>query len=326
MKKSLLTFFLLLPFILLSCNREQKSTSPQTTAQPPKKEAPVEVPSFDGLGAFGYLLKQTNFGPRVVGTASHTQCLAFFKQELQTLADTVWLQPFTEKGYDNKILYMNNVIASYNVKATKRVLLLAHWDSRPWADQDKDPKKRSQPVLGANDGASGVAVLLEIAKVLKSNPPPIGVDILLVDGEDYGKEGDDHYYLLGSRYFSKNLPRGYSPAFAILLDMVGDSQLEIKKESFSLGYAPDIVELVWSAAYSIGVPQFTDLIETKLGSDDHIPLNEVGIKTIDIIDFSYPNSTENYWHTTLDTPDHCSAESLEAIGKVLLQVLFTQTP
>jgi glutaminyl-peptide cyclotransferase len=276
------------------------------------------VPIFDGKQAFKYLTAQTDFGPRVPNSAAHEKCLAYLQTELQKYTDAVNLQQFTEQGYDGVTLSLTNVIASFNLNATTRILLTAHWDSRPRADQDPDPKKRTQPILGANDGASGVAVLMEIARLLNASPPPVGVDIVLTDGEDYGKEGDNARYLLGARYFAKHLPPGFHPVFGILLDMVGDRDLEISKEPNSMHFAPDIVDLVWSTARNLGVYQFSQNVQTAV-MDDHLPLNDAGIKTIDLIDFDYP-----YWHTTEDTTDKCSAESLEAVGKVLTTVIYQE--
>ncbi len=329
MKNHLLIIALLCSLLLFGCSKEQNKSTSQTQEQAKPQETPkkqVSVPPFDPQKAWDILIKQTDMGPRTVGSKAHALCQQFLLSEMQKYADSVWLQPFSEKGYGNEVLVMNNIISSFNPKAKKRILLLTHWDCRPWADMDKDPKKQKEPILGANDAASGIAILVEMARNMKTNAPPVGVDMLFVDGEDYGKEGDNKFYLLGSRYFSKNLPDGYMPEFGILLDMVGDSQLELKRERLSIQYAPDIVDLVWNTAFSLGVTQFSNAVETNLGSDDHIPLNEAGIKTIDIIDFAYPNSSINYWHTSQDTPEHCSSESLDAVGRVLLQVIYSQNP
>ncbi len=281
-------------------------------------------PRFDGRTAFSYLLKQTAFGPRNPNSAGHESCLSYLVQTLQALADTVEVLPFVQEGYGEK-LSLTNIFARYKPDARSRILLLAHWDTRPRADNDPDRSHWNQPILGANDGASGVAVLLELASLLKNSPPAIGVDLLLVDGEDYGKEGQHDLYLLGSRHFASNLPSGYAPRFAILLDMVGDTYLELPKEGYSVQYAPDIVNLLWDTARNLGVRQFIDAKgETII--DDHLPLNEAGIKTIDLIDFNYPDQSNRYWHTLNDTPDHCSAESLEAVGTVLTSVIYQQHP
>jgi len=306
-------------FLFGGCSKEQPKPVGQKPVTPLSN---VIVPSFDSSNAFRYLLKQTSFGPRTPGSSAHEKCLSYFQKELSGFAEAVNLQPFTHTGYDGKLLAMTNVITSFNLKSTTRILLLAHWDSRPRADQDLDPSKRTQPITGANDGASGVAVLMEIANQLKNHPCPIGVDILLTDGEDYGKEGNLENYFLGARYFAENLPQGYKPVFGILLDMIGDRQLTLLKEPYSVQYAPDVVNLVWNTAKELNVYQFEDQLRSFNVQDDHLPLNEAGIKTIDLIDFGYPDDSNRYWHTTADTPDKCSAESLGAVGRVLLNVLY----
>jgi Zn-dependent M28 family amino/carboxypeptidase len=158
--------------------------------------------------------------------------------------------------------------------------------------------------------------------VASTYPPNVGIDMLFTDGEDYGKKHENHNYLLGARYFAKNISPGFKPVFGILIDMIGDAQLEIPKDRYSLEYAPEIVELIWSKARELGVYQFSDKVQGYV-MDDHLPLNEVGIKTVDLIDFTYPDESNRYWHTVQDTPDKCSAESLEAVGKVLLNVIYT---
>ena len=278
----------------------------------------MQVPEFDGKLAFEQLTRQTSFGPRVPGTPEHDKCLEYLHSTLHSYGATVTLQHFNHTGYSGELLKMTNIVASFNSTATTRILLIAHWDSRPQADQEQDVPKRSLPVLGANDGASGVAILLEIARHLKDNPPAAGIDMLLVDGEDYGREGDLDNYLLGTKYFVDHLPAGFKPVFGILLDMVGDKDLEIPKEPNSLQYAPDIVDLIWSTAKNLGIYQFSDRVQRPV-IDDHLPLNEAGIKTVDLIDFDYPP-----WHTTGDTPDKCSPESLQAVGRVLMQVIYSQ--
>ena len=313
-------FLFIFCFLFLSCTQEQPK--PVSSAPSTKQQfVQSSVPSFDGKNAYEYLKTQTNFGPRSPNSVGHKKCLEYLQHELTQLAEAVNLQPFTETGYDGEALNFSNIIASFNLQATTRILLIAHWDTRPRADQDKDKRKRDSPILGANDGASGVAVYLEIARHLKSNTPNVGIDILFVDGEDFGKEGDTKNYLLGAKYFSKSMPKEFSPAFGILLDMVGDKELELRKERYSLKYAPDIVELVWSTAKELGVAQFSWETQDWV-TDDHLPLNEAGIKTIDLIDFYYPDRTNRYWHTTEDTPDKCSPESLEAVGNVLMHVIY----
>jgi hypothetical protein len=305
------------------CSGERRPDA--AAPQKPKAEIPVTIPAFNGRDAFGYLVRQTSFGPRNPGSKGHQECLDFMTSTLQGFADDVRLQQFTQAGYDGEVLRLTNVIASFRPESTARILLCAHWDTRPRAEHDPDRSRRNQAILGANDGASGVAVLLEIASLLKKEHPRIGVDLVFFDGEDYGREGDQENYLLGSRHFAKNLPSRYFPRFGVLLDMVGDTNLELPREKHSVRYAPDIVDLVWGKARELGISQFLDEPGEEI-LDDHVPLNEAGIKTIDLIDFNYPDQTNQYWHTHQDTPEHCSAESLEAVGTVLTHVLYSQNP
>jgi glutaminyl-peptide cyclotransferase len=309
------------------CSGRQKDLPGASTSR--KSPVPMtelrRIPTFNRERAFEFLLKQTSFGPRNPNSRGHEACLGYLTSLLHTLADETRLQPFTHTGYGGERLRLTNLIAAFRPRDTTRILLCAHWDTRPRADQDTDKTRRDLPILGANDGASGVAVLLEIATLLKQTPPPIGVDIVLFDGEDYGVEGDHDSYLLGSRYFATHLPAGYLPRFGILLDMVGDRDLELPKEGYSVRYAPDVVDLIWNTARDLGISQFVGDLEQEI-IDDHLPLNQAGIKTVDIIDFNYPDQTNRFWHTHEDTPEHCSAESLDAVGTVLTHVLYTQSP
>jgi Zn-dependent M28 family amino/carboxypeptidase len=285
----------------------------------------VATPEFNGASAFDLLLKQTSFGPRNPGSEGHRACLQFLLASLRASADEVHTQEFTHSGYGGESLRMTNIIAAFRPAAPSRILLCAHWDTRPRAERDEDKAKRSLPIIGANDGASGVAVLLQMAALLKATPPPIGVDIVFFDGEDFGKEGDLDRYLLGSRFFAKSKDVNYQPRYGILLDMVGDANLDIPREQNSIRFAPDVVAQVWSAARELGITQFSEETGDEI-FDDHIPLNEAGIKTIDLIDFDYPDASHRYWHTHNDTPDHCSGESLGAVGTVLMHVIYRSTP
>jgi glutaminyl-peptide cyclotransferase len=282
-------------------------------------------PVFDGSHAFDLLLRQTRFGPRNPGSAGHRACLQFLLSALQSTADEVRTQEFFHTGYEGEKLRLTNIFASFRPVASSRILLCAHWDTRPRAERDEDKTRRNLPILGANDGASGVAVLLEIATLLKATPPRIGVDIVLFDGEDYGREGDLDRYLLGSQHFASTLPASYKPEYGILLDMVGDANLDLPKEQNSVRSAPDVVNTVWGIAKELGIFQFNDQVGDEI-LDDHIPLNKAGIKTIDIIDFAYPDASHRYWHTHDDTPEHCSAESLGAVGTVLTHLIYRSTP
>ena len=279
--------------------------------------------AFDETNAWQYLLKQVAFGPRNPGSIGHRQCLQFLKTELRRYADRVIEQPFMHyDAYRGKTLVMTNVIARFRPKVEPRLLLCAHWDTRPFADRDPNPANRQTPILGANDGASGVAVLLELARILNRHPPSIGVDIVLFDGEDYGREGHLEEYFLGSRYFVQNNDR-YFPQFAILLDMVGDADLQLPQEGFSVLYAPEVVKRVWRIARSLGYSEFEDRVGLQV-NDDHVVLNESGIPTINIIDFQYPDASHRFWHTLQDVPANCSPRSLKVVGDVLIQLIYEE--
>jgi len=276
----------------------------------------VEPPNFSGEQAYKLLVAQCDFGPRPPGSAVHDSFMVWLKNFLDTLADSTEIQYFSAVGYDGKILRMGNIIARFNPGAKEKIMFCAHWDTRPWADRDPDTTNHKKPILGANDGASGVAVLLHLAQLMHSKKPPIGVDIVLFDGEDYGHEGDLDMYLLGSKYYAQNL-LGNKPKFVILLDMIGDSDLNIPKEQFSaIRFAPELVETLWNRAKKLSLKAFADTLGPAV-IDDHHPLASAGIKAIDIIDFDY-----KYWHTQMDTPDKCSPKSLEQVGKLLVDIVY----
>lgn len=277
------------------------------------------TPSFNGVQAYQYLLKQCDFGPRVPGTPAHGECLRFLASELRKFGARVTLQPFKRKlpGLDSEV-GMTNIIASFGIQKTERILLCAHWDSRPWADQDLVVENRDQPILGANDGASGVAVLLEVARNLQFGEPDYGVDIIFFDGEDSGLPGQPDSYALGAQNFAKTKDFRYRPKFGVLLDMVGDKDLQIYQEENSLDYAPQIVERIWNRSQALGLTSFLPSSGYQI-TDDHLPLLNVGIPCVNIIDFDY-----DYWHTLADTPDKCSAESLAQVGRLVLSLLYEE--
>ncbi len=311
-----------LPFLIVLSSCEKKETEQPQKQQQNQQAMQKLYPAFDGKQSFEYLLAQTNFGPRNPNSDGHRNCLLYLESELKKFSEKVTLQHFTQKGYD-ETLQLTNVFAQFNTAAPQRILLVAHWDTRPRAEEDANPETRNKPILGANDGASGVAVLLELARIFKNNPPPLGVDILFVDGEDYGhsqKDGrsDLDLYFLGAKHFSKTKSPEYTPRFGILLDMVGDRDLQIPLEQNSMRFAPQLMDMVWSTAEEVRATQFIRIPGESI-SDDHFALNEAGIPTIDIIDFQYP-----HWHTHQDTPDKCCSESLEAVGKVLSALIYTK--
>jgi len=273
-------------------------------------------PRFDGQRAFADLLYQCRIGPRNPGSAGHREAREYFLDKLSKTTSFVKVQDFVHSDREEGVeLRLSNIIASYNPEKAKRVLLCAHWDTRPFADHDPDTALREEPILGANDGASGVAVLLEIARVISHNEPLLGVDIVLFDGEDGGDAGDLEGFCLGSKHFAKT-KGDYQPEFGILVDMIGDKDLALYKEAYSATYAKELTDSVWSKAKEMGLACFKDSVRHAV-YDDHVPLLGAGIRVIDLIDFDYP-----YWHTTSDTPDKCSPESLQKIGDLLLHILY----
>ncbi len=275
------------------------------------------LPRFDGAAAYELVKRQVAFGPRVPGTPGHVAMADWLQEYLAERADSLVIQRFEHVAVDGETLSLMNLMARFGPSDSRPLLLLAHWDTRPFSDKAEDPADRDTPVPGANDGASGTAVLLQLAEMFRQQAPPRGVDLLFVDGEDYGDFADGRDVFLGSRHFAENLPEDYSPEYGVLLDMVGDRDLALPVEGYSNSRAPEIVDRVWGLAQRMG---FGDVFRREVGStvtDDHLPLNDAGIPTIDIIDFTYP-----YWHTPDDTPDKLSASSLGVVGSVMTRLIY----
>lgn len=277
--------------------------------------------AFDGGKAYDLLKKQVDIGPRYPGVSGHDACRDLIVSQLKPLADDVSVQEFSQ-NIAGKDLTLDNVIARFNPGAKRSVILAAHWDTRPIADMEVDAVKRATPIPGANDGASGVAVLLELARVFHERKPDVGVIMVFFDGEDYAtKRPSDSTMYLGSKYFAKNLePETRKKiAYGIVLDMIGDKKLGIYQESLSVQAAPEVVKRVWDTAKSLGYEK-NFVSQTKYSiSDDHVPLIAAGVKCIDVIDFNY-----GPWHTLDDTPDKCSAESLKIVGDVIARVVYEE--
>lgn len=285
----------------------------QARAGGDKASAPVE---FNGRTAFSYVEKQMSFGPRIPNKPGHQQTGDWLLAELRARADTVIVQEIRHVTRSGETLRLRNFFARFRPQATERVLLLAHWDTRPMADKSENLGLQRMPVPGANDGASGVAVLLGVADALKAEPSTIGVDLLFVDGEDYGDFADSSDVLIGSRWFAAHQPPGYQPLFAVLFDMVGDKDLQVFQEAQSVAFAPEVVQRVWRVAAERGHErQFIPSVRHTL-TDDHVSLQKAGIRAIDVVDFDYP-----YWHTTEDTIDKVSAESLQIVGDVAVALV-----
>ncbi|MEX0722193.1 MAG: M28 family peptidase [Balneolaceae bacterium] len=288
-----------------------------------------EVPEFSADSAFLFIQQQVEFGPRVPNSEAHSAAKSYFEEKLRSYSDrnSVFTQNFNHDGYD-ETLQLGNIIAAFNTSASDRIMLSAHWDTRPRADMDFFRKE--DPIPGADDGASGVAVLLELARIFGENNPPVGVDIVLFDGEDYGTSGDTGRYFLGSRYWSKNPPvPGYKPRFGILLDMVGAEGAQFPKEQYSVAFAPNLVDEIWNIAAEKG---HDDLFLNEQGasvSDDHVIINqETRIPIIDIINHSRSKSGQvefaPHWHTHTDDIPVISKKTIQAVGDVLTELIYNR--
>ena len=275
---------------------------------------------FDAAQAMGWMRYQVAAGPRVPGQPGHRLVAEWLERELRARADSVEVQAFAHVTAAGDTLALRNIIARFRPSDPNRILYVTHWDTRPEAEKDPDSSKRHQPIPGANDGASGTALLLEVADALKKAPPAVGVDLLFVDGEDYGSFEADSMkdVLIGARYFARHLPTGYRPLFAVLWDMVGGRDQQIYEEGYSLERAPEVVERVWSTAEELHLGAMFRPMNGGYITDDHVPLQEAGIRAIDVIGF------ENYraWHHTMeDTPDKVSEATLADVGRLALALL-----
>jgi len=281
---------------------------------------PAPPREFDGAAAMRYVETQVAFGPRVPGSEAHQRMAAWLDSLARARADSVIIQDWVNVTAKGVRIPLRNVMMRFNPAATDRILYLAHWDTRPTADKAINPADRSTPIPGANDGASGVAVLLGVADALRKTPSDLGVDLLFVDGEDFGSFEDSTETLLGSRYYAKHQAPGPKPLFAVLFDMVGDRDLQIYQEGNSLLGAPEVVDRVWDAAKIAGYSKVFIAAPRHTLVDDHVPLQQAGIRAIDVVDYDY-GSNNSLWHTPDDTIDKLSVESLQAVGDVAMAVI-----
>jgi glutaminyl-peptide cyclotransferase len=295
------------------------------------REMGREVPSFSSERAYQYIEEQVAFGPRVPNTEAHLNAMNYFRDHFRATAgrSAVFVQEFEQEVYGEN-LRMFNIVAAFGLEHSDRIVLAAHWDSRPRAEED--PEDPDSPILGADDGGSGVGVLMELANIFADHSVPIGVDIILFDGEDYGEPGDLGNYFLGSRHWSQNPPvPGYNPRFGILLDMVGGVNAVFPKEGYSMNFAPSLVNEIWTIAEEFG---YGDLFIDERGGmiqDDHIIVQRyTGIPMINIIHHrrnaaggvDFPP----YWHTHNDNMDIIDPQVLQAVGDVLLELIYNRIP
>ena len=322
-------FFIALVFFLSSCGGDgaEKPKTQSTSSKPS-----VQVPVFNADSAYAYVKQQVEFGPRVPNTAAHQQCGDWFVNRLSEWADTVMVQSFQVRAFDGKMLNGRNIVAAFHPELGNRIMLFAHWDTRPFADMDDADKNK--PIQGANDGGSGVGVLMEVARQINLNDPGIGIDIILFDVEDYGQPDDsplprmEDSYCLGSQYWS-NTPhvRNYTAQYGILLDMVGGRQLRFTQEGTSMQYAPYVVDKVWKVAAATGFGEYFLFERTKPIIDDHYYVNRIArIPSIDLIHYDHSTDSKfwKHWHTQDDSMENIDANSLRVSGQVLLELLYRE--
>jgi len=340
MKKRNRIIQLAIPFILFGivcCTNEKEHANDKNTEDKPSNNTaqPLKsIPAFNEDSAYQYIVNQLAFGPRVPNTEAHKNCGLYLNKFFQSQGGWVYVQNFAAQAFDGKTLSLRNFIVSYNVKAPKRIIIASHWDSRPFADQDT--KDKGKAILGANDGASGVAIMMEIARAIHNNKdkPDVGIDLILFDGEDYGApesfEGPNKSdtWCLGSQHWSKEKHRGdYTAYYGILLDMVGAPNAKFAMEGNSRLYAPSILKNVWAQAQDLGYGNYFIMENSPEIIDDHLYVNQVGkIPMIDIIHYdpSRGGYFGEYWHTHHDDITAIDKKTLNAVGETLLQVLYKE--
>ncbi len=310
--------------VLMACNTSKKEALNNV------QEA-IVFPDFKADSAYLYIAKQVSFGPRIPGSKSQLETAKYLAGFMQQYADTVIVQDFSAKNWEGRLLKGKNIISVFGKDKPQRILLAAHWDSRPVADHDPDPKNRNKPIHGANDGASGVAVLMELARIMQQQAPKKGIDIIFFDLEDVGtpegmtSEVEDTW-CLGSQYWAQNPhTRFYKAQYGILLDMVGGRNPHFTKEATSMYYASDVMNRVWDIAYAMGYANIF-VNETTGGMiDDHLYVNKItGIPMIDIIHYD-PHTSSRFvpqWHTLEDNLEHIEKSTLQIVGDVVVRVIY----
>ncbi len=323
-KRTLYTLSIAVLLLYTFCTTENRSGLQFT-------EQGRSVPEYSSDNAYQYIVNQVNLGPRVPNTDAHREAIQLYNRHFREFAgnNAVFVQSFKTEVYGDS-LSLYNLIASFGTEHSDRILLAEHWDSRPRGEED--PSNPDAPIPGADDGASGVAMLMEFAKIFSENELPIGVDIILFDGEDYGMPSDLDNYFLGSRYWGNNPPvPGYSPRFGILLDMVGGVNAIFPKEGYSMQFAPNLVNEIWSIAEEF---EYDNLFIDERGgriSDDHIVVEQLtGIPMINIIHHRLDESGNvnfpPYWHTQEDNLDIIDEDVMQAVGDVLLELIYNRIP
>ena len=305
---------------LQACTNDKKQTEETTTIK-------LSSPDFNADSAFAYTKAQVDFGPRIPSTKAHTDCANYLVNKLKSFGANVTLQEAGVKTYDGKSHQLKNIIAAFNPEKTKRVLLTAHWDARPFSDQD--PVDKNKPFDAANDGASGVAVILEMARQIQQKSPEVGVDFILWDIEDYGKANDETEnettWCIGSQYWANHQPiKEYHPIYAINLDMVGGGNAQFTQDEVSRKFAPQIVTKVWDIGNEIGYSAYFLNIPSGNLIDDHFWVNKAGIPCIDVIHYTDASGFYMNWHTQLDNLNNIDKNTLKAVGQTMLETIYRE--
>lgn len=313
-------------FFTLACNESAKTNQQDNNgqAQQPAVQA-IKAPAFNADSAYAYTARQVSFGPRIPNTPAQTKCADWLITQLKPLADTVYVQRTTVIAPGKKALPCINIIASFNPAATQRILLLSHWDTRPYADQDAFDKTKK--LDGADDGASGVGVLLETARQLHIQKPNTGIDILLTDVEDSGVSEEENSFCLGTQYWAQNPHiKGYKANYGILLDMVGGRGSQFFMEAGSQQYAYGPMKMFWDVANRIGYSDRFRYENIGAGiTDDHVYVNTMAaIPTFDIIALQQNGNFVPHWHTSNDNMSVIDKTTLQAVGQTILEVIYTQ--
>jgi hypothetical protein len=331
MNRTLYLSIVMMQLLCVSCG----SGKTNATAESTDTIALVKAPVFNADSAYAYTDAQCAFGPRVMNSTAHDKCGDYIVKKFRQYGAHITEQRTEVTGYDGKTLHCRNIIASFSPEKKERVMICGHWDSRPWADNDPDSTKHHTPVMAANDAASDVAVMIEIARLIQIQKPTVGVDLICFDAEDYGtpqwsKQPDDEStWCLGSTYWAQNMHvANYSPRFGILMDMVGGQGASFAQESLSKQLAPEVVKNVWDIAEQVGWGSYFPKTEGGAVTDDHLPVNRIAkIPCIDIIPYYGNNPQSSFgptWHTTSDDMAHIDRNTLRAVGQTVTQVIYNE--
>lgn len=324
MKKHII-FAIAAIFCLQACRSDQSKTDEQAA------EVKLSSPDFNADSAFAYTKAQVDFGPRIPSTPEHARCAEYLVEKLKSFGAEVSVQKGPAQTFDGKKHELKNIIAAFSPEKTKRVLITAHWDSRPFSDNDPDVKMQAQPFDAANDGASGVAVILEMARQIQKKQPNVGIDFILWDIEDYGKANDESpnetTWCIGSQYWAKHMPvKNHKPLYAINLDMVGGGNAQFTQDEISRKYAANIVKKVWDIGNEIGYSAYFLNVPSGNLIDDHFWVNQAGIPCIDVIHYSDTTNFYGNWHTQLDNLNNIDKNTLKAVGQTILETIYRESP